>query len=131
MSDINWRELLGWNVAQIDELRNGGYAYIRQGKYEMALPIFAALVLVDRDSAYDLQTLGALHLELGHGAEAKKYLERALQLDTDHAPTLLNLCKAWFLLGKKEEGLRLAHLLKEDPNPQIRSVAQALLLAYG
>lgn len=131
MSKINWKELLGWNQEQMEEIRHTGYAYIRQGKYDIALPLFAALVIVDNNNAYDIQTLGALHLELGHAADAYKYLDRALQLGADHSSTLLNLAKSLFLLGKKEEGIRLANVLKEDSNPQISNVAKALLLAYS
>lgn len=131
MSKINWKEILGWKEEQLDEIRQTGFAYIRQGKYTIALPMFQALVVLDNHSHYDLQTLGALYLELNNPAEASKYLERALQFDADHAPTLLNLVKALFLLGKKEEGLRLAELLKSDNNSQISSVAKALLLAYS
>lgn len=130
MSKINWKELLGWKEEQLDEVRHIGYAYIRQGKYQIALSLFQALVVLDNTSSYDLQTLGALHLELNHPQEACKYLERALQFDADHSPTLLNLVKALFALGKKEEGVRLANILKEDPNPKVSNVAKALLMAY-
>jgi tetratricopeptide (TPR) repeat protein len=131
MSKINWLTVLGWKMDQLDEIRNAGYAYIRQGKYNIALPLFSALVVLDRTNTYDSQTLGALYLEMGNAAEAHKHLERALQMDADHAPTLLNLAKALIMLNKQPEAIKLASVLKNDKNKQVSNVAKALLLAYG
>lgn len=131
MSRIKWRESLGWNEDQIGELRFAAYAYIRQGKYEIALPIFEALTVLDPESAYDAQTLGALYLQLGNPNKALKCFDKALKIDDEHAPTLLNLAKAFFMLGKKDEGIKLANILKNEPDPTISNTAKALILAYG
>lgn len=131
MSKVNWCEPLGWGEEQIEDLRYIGFAYIRQGKYDIALPIFEALAALDHDSAYDAQTLGALYLQLNQPTKALKLFDRALKLDADHSPTLLNLAKTFFILGKKDEGLRLINILKDDPNPYISNIARALLLAYS
>jgi tetratricopeptide (TPR) repeat protein len=131
MPNIDWLKTLGWNEDQIEDLRNAGYAYIRQGKYDIALPFYEALLVLDPESAYDAQTLGALYLQLNNPAKALKCFDRALKLDADHAPTLLNVTKALFMLGKKEEGLKLAAILKNEKNPAVSNVAKALMLAYG
>jgi tetratricopeptide (TPR) repeat protein len=131
MSKIKWRESLGWNDDQIGELRFAAYAYIRQGKYDIALPIFEALTVLEPESAYDAQTLGALYLQLGHPNKALKCFDKALKIDDEHAPTLLNLAKAFFMLGKKEEGLKLANILKNEPDSSISNTAKALILAYS
>jgi len=131
MKKIDWLELLGWTDEQLDDIRNTGYAYIRQGKYETALALFKALVILAPESAYDEQTLGALYLQIGNAEDAIKHLDRALKLDADHSPTLLNLAKAKLMQGKKEEGLKLAEILQNDPNRAISSVAKALILAYS
>ena len=47
MSRINWLEELEWGEDQIEELRIAGYAYLRQGKYDIALKFFKALVILD------------------------------------------------------------------------------------
>ncbi len=130
MSRINWLEELGWNQDHVEDLRMAGYAYIRQGKYDIALPFFEALTVLDPTSSYDLQQLGALHLQMGNPAEALKYLDRALKLEADHAPTLLNLTKALLMLNRKDEALKLAKILKKEPDPTISNMAKALLLAY-
>lgn len=131
MGQINWLESLKWNDEQLEDLRVVGYAYIRQGKYDIALPLFEALCVLDPESAYDAQTLGALYMQIGNPSKALKCFDKALKLETDHTPTLLNLAKTFFMLGKKQEGLRLANILKNDQNPSISNVARALLLAYG
>jgi tetratricopeptide (TPR) repeat protein len=131
MGKINWREKLGWDEDQLEDLRFAGYAYLRQGKYEIALAFFEALTALDPDNAYDAQTLGALYLQINNPAKAIKWLDRALKIEADHAPTLLNLCKALFMLGKKEHGLKLAHILKNEPNTTISNTAKALILAYS
>lgn len=130
MSKVEWTKLLGWTEEQLEDLRYAGFAYIRQGKYDIALPIFEALVVLNSENSYDSQTLGALYLELGQPAKAAKILERALKLEGDHAPTLLNFAKALFMLGKKEEGLKLANILKDEKNMRISNAAWALVLAY-
>jgi len=131
MGRINWRESLGWDEEQIEELRFMGYAYIRQGKYDIALPFFEALNVLDPESAYDSQTLGAIYLQIGQPNKALACFDKALKLEADHAPTLLNLAKAFFMLGKRQEGLKLASILKDEPNASIANAAKALLLAYG
>lgn len=131
MSKINWRKRLDWSEDNLEDLRLAGYAYIRQGKYDIALPFFQTLCLVEHNTAYDAQTLGALYLQLGKPAKAMKFLDRALQLETDHAPTLLNLTKALFMLGKKDEALKLAEILAKEKDIRIANPARALLLAHS
>ncbi len=131
MSKINWQEALKWDEEQVEDLRYTGFAYIRQGKYDVALPIFEALCILDPENAYDPQTLGALYLQLGNANKALKSFDKALKLNADHAPTLLNLAKAFFMLGKKEEGLKLANILRNEKDLIISNAANALLLAYS
>lgn len=122
--------ILGWSEEQLEDLRYAGYAYIRQGKYDIALPIFHALTVLNPDSAYDAQTLGAIYLQLNQPKRAAVALDKALKLEADHAPTLLNFTKALFMLGRKEEGLKLANILKNESDTSIANAAWALLLAY-
>lgn len=131
MSSINWKEKLKWTSESSDELRLAAYAYIRQGKYDIAIDFFEALTVLEPDSAYDAQTLGALWVQLGNPVKALKCFDQALKIDADHAPTLLNLAKALFMLGKTEEGLKIAASLKNESDPTISNVAKALLLAYS
>lgn len=131
MGRINWLKEMGWSSDQIEDLRFIGYAYIRQGKYDIALPFFEALVVLDPESSYDAQTLGALYLQINNPVKALRAFDKALKLETEHAPTLLNVTKALFMLGKKEEGLKLANILKNEPDPTISNVAKALILAWG
>lgn len=131
MSKINWTQQLKWSNEHLEDLRLTGYAYLRQGKYEIALTFFEALTVLDPDNAYDSQTLGALFLQMGQPKKALKWLDHALKIEGDHSPTLLNLCKALFMLGKTEEGLKLANILKNEPNVKISNIAKALILAHS
>lgn len=131
MSHINWMEKLGWDLEHLEDLRVTAYAYIRQGKYDIALPIFEALCLLNESDPYDAQTLGALYLQMNNPAKALKTFDRALKMEGDHGPTLLNVAKALFMLGKKDEGLKLAKILEKEKDPFISNTAKALLLAYG
>jgi len=131
MGKINWTEKLGWDEEQIEELRMTAYAYIRQGKYDIALDFFKALRVLDPENLYDAQTVGAIYVQENQPDEAIKALEEALKLEGDHTPTLVNLCKALFMADKKGEGIKLAEILKSDKNPFVSSQAQALLLAFA
>ena len=131
MSKINWREALHWSEEQLEELRITGFAYVRQGKYDIALPIFEALSIIDPENGYDAQTLGAIYLQLNNPNKAMKWFDKALKIDGDHGPTLLNLAKTFFMLGKKDEGLKLAMILKNEPDRMIANTANALILAYS
>lgn len=129
---INWMEKLGWTDEHIEDLRYTGYSYVRQGKYEIALAFFQALSVLDPNSAYDAQTLGAIYLQINDTAKAMACFEKALKLETDeHGPTLLNLAKTLFAMGKIDEGIKIAQMLKNEKNQTIANVAKALILAYS
>lgn len=132
MGTIKWMDKLGWSDEHIEDLRYTGYSYIRQGKYDIALAFFEALEVLDPESDYDAQTLGALYLQLNQYTKALKCFDRALKLETgDHGPTLLNLAKTFFAMGKNEDGLKIVQLLKNNENQTVSNIAKALLLAYG
>ena len=130
MSDIDWMETLGWSEEHIDDLRNAGYSYIRQGKYDIAISFLQALTILDGLEAYDWQTLGGLYLEIGQHERAIKTLETALTLARDHGPTRLNLAKTYLAVGRIGEAIKLAKSLQRDKNKTVASVARALVLAY-
>jgi tetratricopeptide (TPR) repeat protein len=131
MSDINWIEVLGWGAEELEDLRFVGYSYIKQGKYDLAITFFEALVVLDPKSVYDLQTLGALHLQMNNNLAALNYIEKSLKLDPSHLPTLLNRTKALFALGYKKQGLAQARSLETAPENTIADQASALILAYS
>jgi predicted Zn-dependent protease len=131
MSRKNWLKELNWTDLHLDELRNTAYAYIRQGKYDISLPFFEALVVLDPENVYDLQTLGAIYLQVNQPKKAIDYLNRSLQYDAEHGPTLLNLAKAFFMAGRIADGKRLVNVLQHDKDPRIASVASALIMCYS
>ncbi len=130
MSALNWLDILGWGSEEVNDLRYVAYSYIKQGVYDIALTFFDAITVLTPPIAYDLQTIGALHLQLGNGLKALDFLDRALKLESTHLLTQLNRAKALFMLGYKRQGLAQAIELEKCPNPEIASQASALVLAY-
>lgn len=131
MSHINWVEILGWNEQELEDIRFVGYSYLKQGLYHTATTFFEALIVLDPNNAYDLQTLGALHLQKGNNLLALNYLEKATKLDPTHAPTLLNRSKALFALGYKKQALMQAKALEKNGEESIANQATALVLAHS
>ena len=131
MDRINWLDVLDWNLEELENLRFMGYSYIKQGQYDTALKFFEALVVLSEENVYDLQTLGAIYLQVGNNLMALNYLEKAIKLDPTHGSTLLNRSKALLALGYKKQGLMQAKSLEVHPESSISSQAAALALAYS
>ena len=131
MSQINWTEVLGWGDEELGDLRYVAYSYLKQGIYDIALTFFHAIEVLSPHTAYDLQTIGAIHLQQGSSLKALDYFDRALKLDPQHLPTQLNRAKALFMLGYKQQGLmQAASLEKQQEDKPIAEQAQALVLSY-
>lgn len=126
----NWMDVLGWGKEEINDLRFVAYSYIKEGIYDVALTLFDALEVLIPPTSYDLQTLGALHLQMGNGLKALDFLDRALKLDPFHLPTQINRAKALFMLGYKRQGIAAAMELEKNENKDVREQASALILAY-
>lgn len=131
MVHTNWKDLLGWSDKEIGNFRFLAYSYIQQGIYDVALHFLETLAVLTPDNIYDLQTIGAIHLQLGNGLKALDYLDRALKLDPTHLPTQLNRTKTLFLLGYKRQALVGAAALEKASDPLIADEAKALLLGYS
>lgn len=129
MEKVNWLEILGWDQNEINDLRFAAYAYIQQGSYKIALTLFDGILVLSAPTAYDLQTLGALHLQMGNGLLALEFLEKALQLDPKHLPTQLNRAKAMLLLGYKRQALAQVLELEKCGQADIAAQASALHLS--
>lgn len=130
MSQINWQEVLGWEEREINDLRYVAYSYIKEGIYDIALTFFEALAVLTPPTTYDLQTMGALYLQVGNGLKALDYLDRALKNTPEHLPTQLNRAKALLILGYKSQGIAQAEILQKNENKQIADQAAALTLSY-
>jgi tetratricopeptide (TPR) repeat protein len=131
MSEKKWLEILGWNEEEITDLRFVAYSYIKQGIYDVALTFFDALAVLTPPTAYDLQTVGGLHLQLGNGLKALDFLDRALKMEPGHVLTQLNRAKALFMLGYKRQALAQVLELEKCPDKEIAEQASALVLAYS
>ncbi len=132
MAKINWLDILGWNSNKIEGLRMTAVAYMSQGHYEIAQTYLEAIVILDPGNIFDLKALGAISLQTNDPIKALAYLEEVLQIEPHDELSLINRVKALFMLGYREEGLRLARsLLTIGKNKEIGNDAEALVLAYG
>jgi tetratricopeptide (TPR) repeat protein len=131
MSEVDWLEVLGWSGDELEDLRFVGYSYLKQGKYDIAITFFEALVVLNPTNAYDLQTLGGLHLQLNNNLMALNFIERALKTAPDHLPTRLNRAKALYALGYKRQAQKEAENLTQSADAAIADQASALLSAYA
>jgi tetratricopeptide (TPR) repeat protein len=130
MSSLKWSEIVGWDADALEDLRYLGYAYLKQGKFDIAQSFFEALVTFNQNAAYDLQTLGGLYLETGQNLQALSTIEQALKVEPNHAPTLLNRVKALFALGYRRQAIAQAKALVSHSDTAVANQASALLLAY-
>jgi tetratricopeptide (TPR) repeat protein len=130
MGSVQWSDVLGWGEDAIQDLRYLGYAYLKQGKYEIACSLFEALTTLNHQNSYDLQTLGGLYLEIGKSLQALNTIEQALKLEPSHPETLLNRVKALFALGYRRQAISQANDLLKNSNSAVANQASALLLAY-
>ncbi len=131
MAVVDWKSILGWSDESIAEVRFSAFSLLREGQYTKARTFFEMLVTVDETSIYDKQILGAILLKLGEQESALEWLERALELDPFHEPTLLNKIKVLLLLGRKSDAFALLFRLERSSDPYIANDAAALRLAYS
>ncbi|MBN1915064.1 MAG: type III secretion chaperone [Parachlamydiales bacterium] len=127
---MEWAELFDWSKEQLDDLRCIGFAYIKQGHYDIALDFFHALNIINPHNAYDMQTLGALYLQKGKALEALHYIDQALKIQSQHHPSLLNRAKALFLLGYKKQAITQAKELLSSVHKEVASQASILLSTF-
>ena len=126
----NWSELLGWDKEKIDEIRFFGFSLLREGKYDRARLFFEVLLILDGDSSFDRQTLGALYLQMNDNEKAVEQLNKALEVLPDHEPTRLNKAKALFMLNRKEEALQIVTELMKSTDTILANDAEALIMAH-
>lgn len=127
---MEWLDILNWTDKELKDLNFLAYSYFQQGKYEIAIKFFKALTILDIKNPFYLQMLGALYLETEKNEEALNYLNKSLELQSNHFPSLLNKAKVLINLGKKKDGIILAKRLATLEDKKIKSQAEAIILAH-
>ena len=130
MADENWLEILNWNEDNISDLRYVGYSYVQAGKYDIALSFFKALEVLANNNFYDLQTIGAIYLQQGDNLKALEYFDKALNINVNHYPTILNKAKALFSLGYKKQAIMQAEKLLNLKDKKIVDEARVILNSF-
>ena len=130
MLEIDWKDIMGWSEAQMRDARSIGYLYYKQGAFDIAAKCFEALITINPHALYELQTLGAIYLEMNRPKEALTLIDRALSIQPGHEPTLFHRCKALLAMGDKTGALEIAHLLENSSDTIIAKSARSLLAAH-
>lgn len=121
--------VLGWNQEDLNNLQFIGFSYIKQGKFDIAKPLFEALEVLDPHNCYNLNTLGGIYIETKEPYKALNALEKALSLEPDNENYQFNKIQALLSLGFKKQALEASLLLAQGKDPILKSKAEALLLA--
>jgi serine/threonine-protein kinase len=100
------------------------------GRSREALQRFEDARRADPYSAVASGWLGSLQFRTGERERGMAELERALQLDSTNAPTLIFNARALIELGRREEARRLLHRLWEQ-TPSWRASAAQILAEAG
>ncbi len=119
-------EFLGWQPKQLKDLQMVAFLYLKQGKYDVAKTFFEALTVLEPKQAYNWQALGSVKLELKEFQDCLVCLDKALQLDPHHYPTLLNKAQALFSLGHLPQAYEIVESLKSCSDAKV--ARQAALL---
>lgn len=127
----NWTELLGWDEDKIEEIRFFGFSLLREGKYERARLFFEVLLILNKDSVIDRQTLGALYLQMNENDKALEQFNQVLEKMPDHEPTLLNKAKALFMLNQNQTAIAIIEKLTKSSDLMIADDASALMLTHS
>lgn len=127
---MDWLTYLGWSKSTLSEIRAVGYAYICEGKYDIALDFFRAANILSNQDVYDVEMLGAIHLEMGKNMEALQLFEEALRKNPSNLNTQLNRAKALFVLGYTKQAISQTKTLLLSDQKDISSKAQSLLLSF-
>ncbi|HRW58126.1 MAG TPA: tetratricopeptide repeat protein [Chlamydiales bacterium] len=127
MSSIAWLEILNWNETQLTDLKNVGYQYVLQGKYDIALKIYKALVTLNPNDNYNNKILGSIYLELNNPLEALNFYNQALKLDPDDAYTEMNRAKSLYLLGYHKQATQAMQKLSMSSNKKVAQEATSFL----
>lgn len=130
MLDIDWKEILGWDEKHLAQARAIGYLYYKQGAFDIAALCFEALLTCNPHALYELQTLGAIYLDMNRAKEALMFFDRALNIDPAHEATLFNRCKALFAIGERAAALETATLLEKSRDPRIAKSARSWSLVH-
>lgn len=131
MSENKWQDILGWNEVHLQEMRITGYAYLQEGRLDIARALFEGLTVLDSNNTFDLRTLGAIYLLQGDFLKSLKVLDHSLQLEPDHPFAKLNKAKALLFLGQIDDGLKWTEEVIDCNEKSLSNDALALKMAYG
>ncbi len=106
-----------WSADEIRLVSELGYALAEQGRNQEAIAIFEGLVALSPATVYFESALGALWLREKNYKRALKYLDKAVESDSNNIPSRVNRGEAHLQLGNYVEARKdLEFVLKQDIN---------------
>jgi tetratricopeptide (TPR) repeat protein len=129
LAESYFREALNHDPEYYPSMVNLGGALLSQRRFEEALPLNISAVRTMPDDALAHVQMGLNYYYLGQFAEAEKYLEQAISLDSGHF-SLPQLTLADIYMEKKDfasAARALAQFLKLHPDAQEAPAAQKQL----
>lgn len=84
-------------------LRNLGFIYVDQGRFEESIPYLEAAAKLDPANESTMYQLGKAHQELGHMDLAKLYYRKAIDLDSRRAETWISLGQCLLAQGLESQ----------------------------
>jgi tetratricopeptide (TPR) repeat protein len=98
---------------------------------QVALPIARRLVILEPKEPANLDSIAQVLIRLGDLDSAERFLERALQADSDYAAAHLHLGLIYVLRDDRQRALNEFHLVSSlDPGGAIALQAQRMLETY-
>ncbi len=74
-----------------DALELLGAEYVKQGQFELALPVLTRALAVNRRARKSLYSLGVAHLKLNHPADAVEWLKKSSEMDPNNPNVFMML----------------------------------------
>lgn len=129
--EITLAELEGINEAQLYTIAEIGYVLMEEGKLEEARKIYEGLIELSPDESYFHSVLGAIYQRLNYLDRALNEYDRAILLNPDDIPSIVNSAEILLHTGKlleSSERLKKAILLDKSGDNSWAIRARALVV---
>lgn len=129
--EITLAELEGINEDQLYTIAEIGYVLMEEGRYEEARKIYEGLIELSPQDSYFHSVLGAIYQRMNDNDNALKEYERAISLNPEDIPSIVNSAEILLHTGKlleASERLKKAILLDKSGNDPWAMRARALVV---
>ncbi len=132
--EITLAELEGIDEGQLYTIAEIGYVLMEEGKLEEARKIYEGLIELSPNESYFHSVLGAIYQRLNNNEKALNEYDRAISLNPDDIPSIVNSAEILLHTGKlleSSERLKKAIFLDKSGNDPWAMRARALVAIIG